>query len=367
MRKARSPHVGQTGVDQLVLTVESMDTAVLPEAERFGFWHDLVARESVPMRVQSEHARNFRAQARVIGLGDVVLSSWQYPSLRMQRTGKLIRRSDPEMYQLALPLSGHGGMTQERRENEFIAGHFAFVDTSRPHMSTHRASEQAEDRVTTLTMLIPHALIPLHPDKIARMLGTSIPATQGMGALLGQFVRQIMAHPEQYHPADAPRLDMMAHDLIAATLAQGLDIADTLPGEVRSSSLRMDIKAFIECHLDDSVLNPAAVAAAHHISLRTLHRLFEDEETTVAEMIRTRRLDRCARDLRDPALREMPIYSIAGRWGFPDKAHFSRVFTTIYGVSPQLYRLAGVTRTHGGKERQPNRFTGPARTSLESG
>ncbi len=39
-------------------------------------------------------------------------------------------------------------------------------------------------------------------------------------------------------------------------------------------------------------LSPAAVAAAHHISLRSLHQLFHDEGLTVAGWIRQRRLER---------------------------------------------------------------------------
>ncbi|MEU4553698.1 helix-turn-helix domain-containing protein [Micromonospora violae] len=32
--------------------------------------------------------------------------------------------------------------------------------------------------------------------------------------------------------------------------------------------------------------------------------------------------------------------AIAARWGFSDKAHFSRVFRARYGRSPQAYRAA---------------------------
>ncbi|MEV0214766.1 helix-turn-helix domain-containing protein [Micromonospora sp. NPDC050695] len=32
------------------------------------------------------------------------------------------------------------------------------------------------------------------------------------------------------------------------------------------------------------------------------------------------------------------MQAIAARWGFADKAHFSRVFRAAYGTSPQAYR-----------------------------
>lgn len=321
-----------------MLTVGSADTTAVPEGERFGYWHDLVARESVPMRIQSAHAANFRAQAQVIGLGEVLLSTWRYPSLDMQRTGTFIRRSDPEMYEFALPLSGHGGLEQERRTSPFTPGQFAVVDTSRPHQSSHQGRSPQESLLTTLTILVPHHLVPVQPNKIAQLLATNISATEGMGMLLSQFVRQIMTHPEQYHDSDAPLLGTIVRDLLSATVANRLGVIDALPHEVRENSLRMRVTAFVDEHLGDPNLSPGMIAAAHHVSPRTLHRAFEGEDQTVAEMIRTKRLARCARDLRDPRQRERPINAIAARWGFPVQAHFSRVFAATFGMSPRAFR-----------------------------
>ena len=47
--------------------------------------------------------------------------------------------------------------------------------------------------------------------------------------------------------------------------------------------------AFIQQHLDDPGLSPAEIAAAHHISLRLLHKLFQEQGETVAGWIRARR------------------------------------------------------------------------------
>ncbi|MDG4809167.1 helix-turn-helix domain-containing protein [Micromonospora sp. WMMD1120] len=329
-----------------MLTVGSADTTEVPEEERFGFWHDLIARESVPMRVHSDHAADFRARAKVINLGEVVLSTWRYPSLDMQRTGTFIRRGDPEMYQFALPLSGHGGLEQERRTSALTPGHFAIVDTSRPHQSSHRGRSPQESLLTTLTVLVPHHLIPAPPRKIAQLLGTTISATEGMGALVHQFVHQVMTHPEQYQDGDAPFLGTVVRDLLAAAVAQHLDLTDALPQEVRGHSLRMRVRAFIDDHLGDPDLSPSLIAAAHHVSLRSLHRAFEAEGQSVAEVIRLSRLDRCARDLRDPLHRERPVHTIAARWGFSTPAHFSRVFTARFGMSPRAFRDSGPARRH---------------------
>jgi AraC-like DNA-binding protein len=98
------------------------------------------------------------------------------------------------------------------------------------------------------------------------------------------------------------------------------------------------IHAFIERRLGDPDLSPAAIAAAHHVSRRYLYKLFETQPTGVAGHIRRRRLERCRRDLLDPALRARPVNAIAARWGMPDPAHFSRSFRSAYRISPAEYR-----------------------------
>jgi len=79
------------------------------------------------------------------------------------------------------------------------------------------------------------------------------------------------------------------------------------------------------------------------VSLRTLQRLFNAQELTVSSWIRARRLDRCRRDLLNPALRGLSIQAVAARWAFTQGAHFSRAFKQAYGVSPQAYRDRGLT------------------------
>ena len=52
-----------------------------------------------------------------------------------------------------------------------------------------------------------------------------------------------------------------------------------------------------------------------------------------------RRLERCLRDLLEPALALHPVSAIAARWGFADAASLSRTFRSAYHVSPSRYRV----------------------------
>jgi AraC-like DNA-binding protein len=101
----------------------------------------------------------------------------------------------------------------------------------------------------------------------------------------------------------------------------------------------IQIKAFIDERLADPDLSPETIAAAHDISVRCLHQLFDSQEQSVAGWISRRRLEACRRDLLNSALDSYPVSAVGIRWGLKDAGHFSRVFRKAYGVAPKEYRL----------------------------
>ncbi|MDG9675448.1 helix-turn-helix domain-containing protein [Micromonospora sp. DH14] len=321
-----------------MLPRETLDTTVLPPAERFGMWLELVARTSAPMRVRSAHDEDFIARADFVDLGPIQLISYDYPSLDAFRTPKLIRQSDPELYMLALTTGGVGTSSQDGRRSEIQVGEFTFYNASRPHDLGHHATEPERGQASSIVTIIPHAALPLPPQRMAALYGGRMSGSEGIGALLAQFLIQVTGHPEQYHAADASRLGAVGLDLATTMLGRHLVAEDAVPTEVRRRALLTQVQSYIHRHLGEVTLDPQVVADAHHISVRSLHRLFEGEDATVASYIRDVRLARCQRDLTDPALRNQPVQTIAARWGFPHKAHFSRAFKAAYGMTPQEHR-----------------------------
>jgi AraC-like DNA-binding protein len=162
--------------------------------------------------------------------------------------------------------------------------------------------------------------------------------------LTAPLLRRVAEDVETYQPASAARLSTVVMDLLATTVAEQAAQVAALTPEVRERVLLRRVHAFVEEHLGDTGLAPATIAAAHHISLRHLHRLFASQDTTVAAWIRHRRLERCRRDLSDPALLGRSVSTIAARWGLPDPAHFSRLFRHAYGLPPAEYRRAQLMR-----------------------
>jgi AraC-like DNA-binding protein len=99
-----------------------------------------------------------------------------------------------------------------------------------------------------------------------------------------------------------------------------------------------EVCAYVDRHLGDPGLGPDTIAAAHHMSVRSLHKLFEGEGITVSRLIQRRRLQECARDLARGDCGERTVSGVARRWGFTNPAHFSRLFRDAYGMPPSQWR-----------------------------
>ncbi|MEU5697759.1 helix-turn-helix domain-containing protein [Streptomyces aurantiacus] len=134
------------------------------------------------------------------------------------------------------------------------------------------------------------------------------------------------------------RASLSAFDVPTEAPADAPDTRNTVPPRTRQRALAARIHTFIRDNLGDAHLTPYAIASAHHISLRYLHKLFHEDGHTVAGWIREHRLEQCRRDLGDPRLAARPVHAIASRWGFTSPSHFSHAFRSAYGISPSQFR-----------------------------
>jgi AraC-like DNA-binding protein len=102
----------------------------------------------------------------------------------------------------------------------------------------------------------------------------------------------------------------------------------------RPDAVRLQIDSYIQSHLADPDLSHGTVVGAHHMSERTLHRLFGGSGRSVTELIRSYRLEGIWADLQSPGLARESIGQIAARWGMHDMPNFTRAFRARYGMTP---------------------------------
>ncbi|MEU2965912.1 AraC family transcriptional regulator [Streptomyces ardesiacus] len=318
------------------------DSQCLPSQDRVEAWRDITASALAPNEFTIDCASEFQASLRAANLGEAQVTAMTYASMASRRTPQLIRQSDPEMYAVGLILRGQQVIIQDRREAALSAGDLVVYSTSHPYAT---AVEVGRDTAASVVVQIPRDALPVSSNRVDRILARRWPGHGGIGGLLAGFLTRAATDTAPYRPADSQRLGGVLVDLITAWLAHHLDAEDQTPAESRQHMQFLQVQDFIHRHLGDADLCPSTVATAHHMSLRTLHRLFHAHAhgTTVASYIRYQRLSSARRDLADPRLATSPVRAIAARLGFPHPADFTRAFRARYGITPSDYR----TYAHG--------------------
>jgi AraC-like DNA-binding protein len=252
----------------------------------------------------------------------------------VERSAAFARQNPSDTYKLELLLAGRLVVAQDGREAALRPGDFAVCDMTRPLLLGYPGGSPTR----VLALLVPRPLVPLSPAEVSGVTAVRMSGQHGTAGLLSALLVRLAGSVDEYDDADAVRVASTVVDLLVTVLAGRLDRPSAPNPEQGRRALLQRIYAFVEERLPDSDLSPASIAAAHHMSVRYLYRLFEDEGHTVAGWIRGRRLERCRRDLAEPALLGRPVSAIAARWGFPDPTHFSRVFRATHAVTPRDYR-----------------------------
>ncbi|MER6817734.1 helix-turn-helix domain-containing protein [Spirillospora sp. NPDC000708] len=299
---------------------------------RLAAFDDFQVTSAHPMRVVSDGSQSFQATVRALDLGAADVVELTCSPAEVRRPLPLIRAQDPGLYSVVFPLCGRLVVDQAGRRAELGERELAVYDSRRPL----RVRITAEERPARLVRAqVPRTLV-AHPEQADRVLAVPLSGRSGVAALLTEYLLRLTTDSGTYRPADAPRLGGIAVDLLNAVIAHhaAIEPADGLP----QRALLPRIEEYVWRHLHDPGMSPRSIAAAHHISVSHLHRLFQSQGIAVSSWIRRLRLERARRDLGDPALDAVPIHRIATRWGFNDHATFTRAFRAAYGIAPSDHR-----------------------------
>ncbi|MEU6845810.1 helix-turn-helix domain-containing protein [Streptomyces sp. NPDC046716] len=310
-------------------------TEATSAGERLAHWRDTVGRALVPMRVTpyaaegSEAAGDGAVPGRIVPgrLGPLRLATMEAGPQRLIRSRADIARSPRPFVAAHIQTSGRAELRQDGRTATVEAGGLLVHDTARPY------TLDFPEPFACRTVLLPRHALDLPDDELRRVTGTAVGTETGVGAILVPFLTTLVESAPSCPPAIADRLAAGALDLFGTLAAER-----ARPGDGARDDLVRRIRDHIDRHLADPALSPETVAAAHHISVRYLHRLFEKENLTVSRLIQRRRLARCARELLRGGAAGPSVAAVAHRWGFVSSAHFSRSFRGVYGHSPREWR-----------------------------
>jgi AraC-like DNA-binding protein len=302
--------------------------AVRP-AERFSYWREVCTRAFVDLRTERAGQRPFRGSIRQRTLGDVGVSDVDSVEQRVIRRHTEISSSPRPIYFVNLQVAGTCTLTQGRQAVVQQTGDVALIDACRPFEMEFGSRFHHASYKIRHDQLRPRLADPDLAGVVAR-------ASTPMGALLAGVLREAgRAGPLQGDAAAALGDHLIG--IIAVVFGAAAEAAAQAKPDLRAAR-RLRACGFIDRHLADPSLNPAAVAAALGVSVRYLHALFEPAGESVMSYLLRRRLERCRNDLADPARRGRTIADIAFAWGFSDLSHFGRAFKAAFGLTPRDWR-----------------------------
>jgi AraC-like DNA-binding protein len=307
--------------------VQLISSRSFPARNCFSYWADVVTQTFVPLQCDTADRDLFFGELRHRQIGVVGVSQVRASAMVARRTKAKIASAPRDDAIVVLQDVGSCNAGQRTEIVRLQPGGGAVVTADEPYFFDFpKAFRQ-------FVLKFPRHL--LATDRIGASRERTL-LLSGSGARL--LRRLAVCSLEEPLPLSAE--EEIGVERAFAELLQAAVYSGGRQGGFAPAPRYVDACQFIRRHLADSTLTPAAVSEHVKMSTRNLARLFARRGTTIDRTIWSERLMAARLDLADPRLRDCSITEVALSWAFSDAAHFSRRFSSAFGVSPTAYRAA---------------------------
>lgn len=297
---------------------------------RTAWWRELMSRQFNGLHTDFYGDRTCDATLVTQRASDVTLARLRATRHRVFMRHRTAACDAPGHLKIIVPYEGEAWVEQHDRVAQAKPGKWIIYDMANEYTVSNPGS------VDHLVVVLPRELLQgtelVLDELVARPIGS-----HGFGAVAWQTMFSIHAELPYMPP----------HSRIAAgeTVAQLVRLAllesfgrQSKPS--RNLAMQERIRGYVLRNLNDPALSLDSIARALRCSKRLLHECFQGSDQTIGAYIQAQRIEACARDLRDPALRNLSITEIALARGFVNTSHFSKSFKDRMDVSPRAWRMA---------------------------
>jgi len=299
--------------------------------ERFDRFTTAVEDVFCPMHVRPIGASvdAFQGTLESTTLGGLRLARVATSAVAVSRTVGDVGKLVDAPYLIKFQLKGESIWQQRRRETHLRPGDFVVASMAEPYRLEFR--DAFEMHVLALSPALMRSLTP-DPD---RFLSVRMSADDADCGLLSSVVAQVVSRMSRLREPIVSRIESNLLDLLGAVL-----VARSGPVHISPTEKLGQIKAYVEHHLHDRRLGPSMIAAAFHLSTRSVHGLFAAEPLSVGRYIRTRRVEMARHIIATRCNADAPsLTHIALDCGFFDLSHMTRSFREQFGTTPGEYQI----------------------------
>lgn len=308
----------------------TITTKGVEQSARSRHWHETIGRTYFPLDLTFRRPEAFDGELTGWTLGAVSVSRLTSDALLYRRLPRHLAVQRAEEFLVTIPAKSELRFTQGGKDIVANPGAFFIERSHEPYEFSH--AEFADLWVLKLTSEMLGGRVRA-PDRFCSL---QFDATNGASGL---FVDMLHLIPQRYDAMTEETRATVGRqlvDLLALALQADERVLHSGISSVRAAHLTR-IEAFTRRHIDDPDLGPEQVAAGCGISVRYLHELLRDTNTTLGQWVRDLRLQAAHEDLADPA-DARSIGEIAYARGFADQAQFSRAFRARFGLTPKDLR-----------------------------
>ena len=243
---------------------ELLSTQTVAPREQLDCWRDILCSSFVDMRIERPVDRSFRGQLARRSFGSVLVAR-----VDAQAHDVVRRRVDEDAYLISIQTRGHGIYTQDSRVASISSGGISVLDCRSPFEIAFPGE------FSTLTIKVPRPSLRVRPSSPKSLGGLSLPARTGLTRLVRDYVQRLLTVGAE--------ADMAVREALACNLCDLMGLAVNVPSreDIASgpASVLLDaILLHIKGNLADPDLSPPKVADHFGISVRYLHKLFEQDQ-----------------------------------------------------------------------------------------
>jgi len=300
---------------------ETFTTDHLDNRHRLDAWRDAVCSRLIKAEVRQTQMGVFSGSFSYSMLGHVDIAHHvSQTALVWQRTPECIRRHPNHDFYLGFVRSGSGTLRQNENQSRISTGDVVIYDAATPFDFTM-------DNVAINIVHLPRQMIEKEAPAIARLAGKTLDLQRpGITSLKHLLQEAFIFNAECENGFLAEQFANTLINMISVSI--NLQKGD----DALKPDLYSRVVSYLRQNLHEADLTMAQIANAHHVSPRTISRVFAAHGTTPMNFVWQERLLSCRKALAEGKARN--ITQVAMDHGFSDMSHFSLAFRKAFGYTP---------------------------------